>query len=41
MRFSNADPLEVNIGDAIVIPYSAGELSLENCAGILSRPPAS
>jgi len=41
MRFSNADPLEVNIGDAIVIPYAAGELSLENCAGILSRPPAS
>ena len=41
MRFSNVDPLEVNIGDAIVIPYSAGELSLENCAGILSRPPAS
>jgi mannose-6-phosphate isomerase len=41
MRFSNADPLEVNIGDAIVIPYSAGELNLENCAGILSRPPAS
>ena len=41
MSFSNADPLEVNIGDAIVIPYSAGELSLENCAGILSRPPAS
>ena len=41
MRFSNADPLEANIGDAIVIPYSAGELSLENCAGILSRPPAS
>ena len=39
MKFSNSNPLEVNTGDAIVIPYSAGEFNLENCAGILSRPP--
>ena len=39
MRFSNSNPLEVSIGDAIVIPYAAGEMNLENCAGILSRPP--
>ena len=39
MRFSNSTPLEINIGDAIVVPHSAGELNLESCAGILSRPP--
>jgi len=36
MRLSNSTPFEVNIGDAIVVPHSAGELSLENSAGILS-----
>ena len=39
MKFSNASAIGVNIGDAIVVPHSAGELSIENCAGILSRPP--
>ena len=39
MKFSNASPLSVSKGDAVVIPYSAGELLLENCAGIISRPP--
>lgn len=39
MKFSNASAIRVNIGDAIVVPHSAGELSIENCAGILSRPP--
>ena len=39
MKFSNASAIGVNIGDAIVVPHSAGELSIENCAGIFSRPP--
>ena len=39
MKFSNSSAIGVNIGDAIVVPHSAGELSIENCAGILSRPP--
>ena len=39
MKFSNASAIRVNIGDAIVVPHSAGELSIENCAGIFSRPP--
>jgi len=39
MKFSNASPLQVSKGDAVVIPYSAGNLSIENCLGILSRPP--
>ena len=39
MKFSNASPLSVSKGDAVVIPYSAGELLLDNCAGIISRPP--
>ena len=39
MNFSNSDALRVKKGDAVVIPYSAGEFSIENCAGIISRPP--
>jgi mannose-6-phosphate isomerase len=39
MKFSNAQDLTVNTGDAVLIPYSAGEFSIENCAGIISRPP--
>jgi mannose-6-phosphate isomerase len=39
LHFSDAQPLSVSKGDAIVIPYSAGELSVTNCAGIISRPP--
>jgi mannose-6-phosphate isomerase len=39
LHFSEAQPLSVSKGDAIVIPYSAGELSVTNCAGIISRPP--
>jgi mannose-6-phosphate isomerase len=39
MNFSNSDALKVKKGDAVVIPYSAGEFSIENCAGIISRPP--
>jgi len=38
--FENTDRLDVKAGDAIVIPYSAGSFTVNNCAGILSRPPA-
>ena len=39
MNFSNSEKLNVSTGDAVVIPHCAGEFSIENCAGILSRPP--
>jgi mannose-6-phosphate isomerase len=39
IKFSNAQDLTVSKGDAVLIPYSAGEFSIENCAGIISRPP--
>lgn len=39
MSFGNSEKLSVRIGDAVVIPYTAGGFSIENCAGILSRPP--
>ena len=39
MNFGNSEQLRVSRGDAVVIPYNAGEFSIENCAGILSRPP--
>jgi mannose-6-phosphate isomerase len=39
MKFSNAQDLTVSKGDAVLIPFSAGEFSIENCAGIISRPP--
>lgn len=38
--FENTDRLDVKTGDAIVIPFCAGSLTIKNCAGILSRPPA-
>jgi mannose-6-phosphate isomerase len=40
MIFDNDQPLEIKQGDAVVIPYSAGGFTLNNCSGILSRPPA-
>ena len=40
MIFDNDQPLEIKQGDAVVIPYCAGGLTLSNCSGILSRPPA-
>ena len=38
--FENAGSLGIKAGDAIVVPYSAGSFTVNNCAGILSRPPA-
>jgi mannose-6-phosphate isomerase len=40
MHFDNDQPLAIQPGDAIVIPYCAGGFTLSNCSGILSRPPA-
>lgn len=40
MIFDNYQRLEIKQGDAVVIPHSAGEFTLSNCSGILSRPPA-
>jgi mannose-6-phosphate isomerase len=40
MIFDNDQPLEIKQGDAVVIPYCAGGFTLNNCSGILSRPPA-
>jgi len=40
MKFENDQTLDVKQGDAVVIPYSAGEFTLSDCSGILSRPPA-
>ena len=39
MRFGDSEQLSVSRGDAIVIPHCAGEFLIENCAGILARPP--
>ncbi|MCX6447116.1 MAG: class I mannose-6-phosphate isomerase [Actinobacteria bacterium] len=38
--FENAGTLSIKSGDAIVVPFSAGSFVVNNCAGILSRPPA-
>ena len=38
--FENAGSLSIKSGDAIVVPFSAGSFVVNNCAGILSRPPA-
>jgi len=38
--FENTGDLDIKAGDAIVIPHSAGRFTVNNCAGILSRPPA-
>ena len=40
MIFDNDQPLEIKRGDAVVIPNCAGGFTLNNCSGILSRPPA-
>jgi mannose-6-phosphate isomerase len=40
MIFDNDQPLAIKKGDAVVIPCCAGGFRLENCSGILSRPPA-
>ena len=39
LQFENSDQLSVSIGDAIVIPHSAGSFHINGCAGILCRPP--
>ena len=39
MNFGNGEKLGVSTGDAVVIPFAAGNFSIENCAGILCRPP--
>jgi mannose-6-phosphate isomerase len=39
IRFSNAPALSVNKGDAIVIPFSAGDATYSGVSGVLSRPP--
>jgi len=38
--FENTGNLGIEAGDAVVVPYSAGSFTVNNCAGILSRPPA-
>jgi len=38
--FENAAGLGIKAGDAVVVPCSAGSFTVNNCAGILSRPPA-
>jgi mannose-6-phosphate isomerase len=38
--FENSENLSVKSGDAIVIPFAAGSFTINNCGGILSRPPA-
>ena len=39
LHFENSGQLSVSIGDAIVIPHSAGSFQINGCAGILCRPP--
>lgn len=39
LNFENTDQLSVSIGDAVVIPHSAGSFQTNGCAGILCRPP--
>ena len=38
--FKNSGKLAVKSGDAVVIPFAAGTFTVNNCVGILSRPPA-
>jgi mannose-6-phosphate isomerase len=40
LSFENSGKIAVEVGDAVVIPYAAGAFTVNNCAGILSRPPA-
>ncbi len=39
LNFDNSDQLSVSIGEAVVIPHSAGSFQINGCAGILCRPP--
>ena len=39
MSFAAAPEVSVTRGDAIVIPYSAGEWALHGATGIVARPP--
>ncbi len=38
--FENSENIKVSRGDAVVIPFAAGSFTINNCGGILSRPPA-
>lgn len=38
--FENSENIKVSRGDAVVIPFNAGSFTINNCGGILSRPPA-
>ena len=38
--FENSENIKVSRGDAVVIPFAAGSFTVNNCGGILSRPPA-
>ena len=40
LSFENSGKIAVEVGDAVVNPYAAGTFTVNNCAGILSRPPA-
>ena len=40
LDFENSGKLAVKSGDAVVIPFAAGTFTVNNCVGILSRPPA-
>jgi len=39
LNFDDSDQLSVSIGEAVVIPHSAGSFQINGCAGILCRPP--
>ena len=40
LDFKNFGSLSISSGDAVVIPYNAGEFSLTSCKAIISRPPS-
>ena len=40
IQFENSDEISLQLGDAVLIPYSAGAGRFKNCSGILARPPA-
>ena len=39
LTFSNSETMDVEKGDAILIPYSNGEWTLNGASGIVCRPP--
>lgn len=39
IKFDSADSLNVGKGDAVLIPYSAGNWELSSAAGVVCRPP--